>query len=367
MEEAVKARWLGLLILLVAVGAGLYYQFVGFGKPLVVLTGFSGSEKSPLLEDPAVVDLLKSRFGLQVQSSKAGSIEMVTDPRYLKNSAGQDVDFLWPSSQVGLELYKLEHPEATVKSELILNSPLVVYTWQAVADALLAQGVVRDDGGVLYLTDLRKVFTWMAQGKKWTDLGLTKLYGQVLLVSSDPTKSNSGNLFAGLMAATLASGNVTPEALDTVLPQVQGLFAKMGYLEPSTGYLFEQYLNKGMGAFPMIIGYENQLVEFSLQFPELWTKIQGKLRLVYLDPTVWSSHPMLFLTTGAQALGTALRSPELQKVAWEKHGFRSGAVGQVNDPKAFQFPGIAEEITQVIPLPSAQVMLKITQALTKQE
>ena len=108
--------------------------------------------------------------------------------------------------------------------------------------------------------------------------------------TTDPAKSNSGNMFAGLLANVLCGGSVGEEDLPELLPRLQALFQKLGYMESSSSDLFDQFLKTGMGAKPLIAGYESQLLEFAVQEPETWEQIKGDIVLVYPTPTVWSSH-----------------------------------------------------------------------------
>ena len=52
----------------------------------------------------------------------------------------------------------------------------------------------------------------------------------------------------------------------------------------------------------------------------------------------------------------ALKDPEIQQIAWEKHGFRSSVKGVRNDPSKHKVSGLPEVITSVIQMPSAETM-----------
>lgn len=43
----------------------------------------------------------------------------------------------------------------------------------------------------------------------------------------------------------------------------------------------------------------------------------------------------------------------------EKHGFRTGVIGQENDPKILEVVGIPESITEVVPMPNPIIMEKL--------
>ena len=80
------------------------------------------------------------------------------------------------------------------------------------------------------------------------------------------------------------------------------------------------------------------------------------MRILYPVPTVWSSHPFISLSAKGTKLMEALKDPEIQRVAWEQHGFRTGLAGIQNDPHRLLVQGIPESVTKVIPMPTPQVM-----------
>jgi hypothetical protein len=354
-----KGRLVGIIVLVLIVGAALVWQF-GFRKNASLGTmltgktetvkGLIGSEKTGFLENEQVRTILKNRFGIVVDYAKAGSIEMVRGP------VAEGTDFLWPSSQVALELYRMTRDNASVKSEIIFNSPIVLYSWDIVGDALAKQGIAAKQGEAWFVSDFAKLLALDMSGKKWTDIGLTELYGKVSIISTDPTKSNSGMMFAGLMANILEGDVVDAKTIEARLPAIRAFYAKLGYMESTTGVLFDQYLRTGVGSYPLIVGYENQIVEFARQNAELWPKVKDKLRILYPVPTVWSSHPFISLSAKGTKLMEALKDPEIQKIAWAQHGFRTGLAGSQNDPKLLQVQGIPENVTKVIPMPTPEVM-----------
>lgn len=325
-------------------------------RPLQI-KGIIGSEKQGFFENPQLKKLLKSRYNLIVDYSKAGSIDMVTQ------QPPQGIDFLFPSSQVAGELYKTRH-DPTARVETIFNSPIVIYSWDIVTEALQEQSIVQLRDNNYYIVDYPRLITLVQSRAKWADIGLDALYGQVMLYPTDPTKSNSGFQFAGLLANMLSGGEVvTRRTLASVTDQIRNFFARIGYMEHSTGYLFEQFLTTGVGNKPMVVGYENQIIEFCLANVAMCSAIQGRVFALYPEPTVWSSHVLIPLSSGGERLMHALLDPEIQTLAWEQHGFRSGMIGVQNNPKAFNVQHIPNDIVKVIPMPSAEVMDTIVRSL----
>ena len=86
--------------------------------------------------------------------------------------------------------------------------------------------------------------------------------------------------------------------------------------------------------------------------------------LIYPTPTVWSSHIYIALDEAGEAGIDALMDEEIQRLAWENHGFRTEVSGTGADEDHFGVPHLAAEITQVAAMPSYAAMEKIIGALS---
>ena len=162
----------------------------------------------------------------------------------------------------------------------------------------------------------------------------------------------------------LLEDEAVQDILEAVLPRLQAIFEKLGYMEASSSDLFDQFLKTGMGAKPMIAGYENQLLEFAVENPEDWEQLKDDIVLIYPTPTVWSSHIYIALDEAGEAGIDALMDEEIQRLAWENHGFRTEVSGTGADEDHFGVPHLAAEITQVAAMPSYAAMEKIIAALS---
>lgn len=373
-----KGRLLGLLIFLFVVfGVGVmeFTDFAGlgreaktertggvfsgiFGGRATIVTGYIGSEKANFLANPEVQEILRERYRLEIDFRRAGSFEML-------DLSHEGIDFLWPSSQVALEKYRLDFG-TTLADAIIFNSPIVLYSWTPVVESFRQRGLVREENGV-YVAELPQLLEAILDGSEWRDLGVDAVFGRFSITSTDPLRSNSGNMYAGLVANILAGGVVDESTLPAILPDVQEVFTIQGQMEHSTGTLFERYLQLGMAQFPLIVGYESQYIEFARENPDLWPDVSSRIALVYPIPTVWSSHPMIALTDDGRVLLEALHDEELQHLAWTQHGFRGGAVGAENDPADLGIDRVATEVTQVIQMPRPEIMFSIMDGMTGPE
>ena len=153
-----------------------------------------------------MLEILRNEYGLDVDYSKAGSLDMMTADLSGRN-------YLFPSSSIALEYYEELHGSPK-QSEIILNTPIVLYTHKIVLDAFEQQGLITKDGEVNYI-DMNQLVAMIQNDTKWADIGVPELYGSVSVDTTDPAKSNSGNMFAALLADVLNGGQtLTPEGVE---------------------------------------------------------------------------------------------------------------------------------------------------------
>ncbi|MEO0393381.1 MAG: hypothetical protein AAF213_09045 [Pseudomonadota bacterium] len=365
----ISRRHLGFGMLALGVGGTAAYSWLrdgdlrgmmgGHHYDPVDLWGFIGGEKSDFVKNEQVIAHLKRVYGITLDARRAGSVEMVTD----RNLYGQGPDFLWPSSAVMVQMARQSGLQ-TRRDQVVFNSPIVLYSWLPIVEALIAQGLVEEPEPDFYTVDLAQLIAAVKDAQTWSSLGIDQLYGQVVINATDPTKSNSGFMFAGLVANLLTGGVATPDTLTPYLPTVDQLFERMGYKEHSSGKLWNSFINEGMGGKPLVIGYENQLIEFALGQPETWARIKNApMRPVtlYPRPTVYSAHPLISLSDSADRLITALEDPVLQDIAWSAHGFR-GQLGGAGSAQ-LDIPGVPQQLDHIAPMPGADTMALILNRL----
>jgi hypothetical protein len=326
------------------------------------LFGFVGGEKEGFLANARVRTLLEHRFGLVLDARRAGSVEMVRERALLD----QKPQFLWPSSSVLVEVARGSGVKIS-RDQVIFNSPIVLYSWDRIADGLVKGGFAEPAGGPRYTVDLLKLLKAIIAGETWAAIGVADLFGRARVVSTDPNKSNSGFMFAGLVASLL-SGDVI--MLDT-LPRIEGdvatVFRRMGFKPPSSGKLFDDYVAGGAGAQPLIVGYENQLVEWVLQDSDRWKRVEAsapaKPVILYPRPTAFSAHPLISINREADDLIDALTNESVLELAWEDHGFR-GPLGTIGKARSALLQSrLLDRIDAVLPMPDAPVMLALLDSL----
>jgi hypothetical protein len=365
---AITRRSLGLgLLALAAAGTGGYVsvkdrpELRGMLGNSTRLSGFVGGEKQAFLEDPDVVRALAG-YGLQLDARVAGSVEMVREKALLS----QNPQFLWPSSSIMVDLARKNGVKIR-NDQVVINSPVVIYTWEPVADGLMKHGLVTKSASGHYQLDLAAMLQQFLANADWKSLGVDQLYGHARMISTDPNRSNSGFMFAGLVLSLLAGDVAKADDLATFGPHAQAIFRNMGFKSSSSGKLFEQYIAGGIGGEPMIVGYENQLVEWILADPARWGRVMNgggaKPVILYPRPTVYSAHPVIVTDDTAASMIDVLLSPKLQELAWTKHGFR-GPLGSVTGTMDTDIARmLPPQIEAVLPMPDADVMLPLLDML----
>lgn len=350
-----KSKIIGIVILAAVIAAGGGYYLYQSQTAVTTLNGYLGGEKIGLFEDEEVQKILKKDYHVELSYSRAGSLDMVT-----ADKTGRD--YLFPSSQTALEYYE-DTCGKPAADEIIFNTPIVLYTHKMVADALEKEDIVfvKDD---VYYADMQKLTDLIMSGKSWSDIGLPQLYGSVSIDTTDPARSNSGNMSAALLANVLNGGEtIGANEINEVLPELKAIFSKLGYMETSSSDLFAQFLRMGVGAKPVIAGYENQLLEYSAENPTAYEQMKDDLVIIYPTPTVWSTHIYIALDEEGKKGIEALSDEDIQRIAWEKHGFRTGGFAMGPDGDLVAVQGVPRQLTSVSNMPQYRVMKKIITAL----
>ncbi len=91
-------------------------------------------KKIGLFEDENFKKEMAKKYSLELNYRKAGSLDMIKADK-------EGMSYLFPASQTALELYRAEIGSPR-RYEIILNTPLVIYTHSLVRDSLQEAGIV---------------------------------------------------------------------------------------------------------------------------------------------------------------------------------------------------------------------------------
>ena len=196
----------------------------------------------------------------------------------------------------------------------------------------------------IIITDMPKLMEYMLNKKKWKDIGLDQYYGSVEVKSVDPVKSSPGATYYGLLLSIYCEGIVTDESAIANLPSLKDFYVKAGSLLHSPADLFDAYKFQRT---PLIVDYEKSIINLANEEPENFASIKDSLRILYPEPTMWNSHCYEYFNEKGKMLFDALQDPEIQKIAWERYGFRTGVTGGSYDTEQYGI-GIPKTITQTV-------------------
>ena len=338
------------VVLIVGVGAAIYFSFRGqlSARQSVTVRGLIGSEKEPFFSDEDVQRILGSN-GLEVVTEKAGSRQIAIDYDL------SQYDFAFPAGVPAAE--KIRRDESTNKVYNPFYTPMVVASWQPIADLLVENGLAEQQGAY-YLLDMGGLLELIASETRWNDLTDNTEYNvnkRILVSSTDVRKSNSAAMYLSL-ASYLSNGEKVVQNdtdIDDVLPFVTSLFLSQGFVEYSSAAPFEDYLVIGMGKSPLVMIYESQFIERA-------ALAQGGVRpemvLLYPQPTIFTKHVLVALSEGGERLGELLETdPELQRLAVQ-YGFRNGSVDAFNAFVQEHDIGVAQSLVDVIEPPSYEIV-----------
>ena len=355
-----KEVWIGLGILIILVLIIIGIKFFSTNGESIIESNLktvyvaTGGGKENFLADEEVNKIMKKKYGLNVIYDSWSNGKLIKNP--LVREDGTKYDVMFCSDQRFYDYYKLapdttkgESARYTVqKGGLTLNTPIVIYSWDTVVDALIEQKIVTEKDGVYYITDMPKLISYILEGKKWKDIGVDMLYGSINIDSTDPVTSSPGATYYGLLLSIMCDGEITDEAVAENLPKLKEFYTKSGYMNNTPADLFELYLKTGVGGKPMIVDYEKSVIDFANSNPDGWEQVKDKMRILYPTPTIWNSHCIASFGETGDEYYEAYEDKEIQQIAWSKYGFRTGVTGGNYDVTQVNVKGIPQSIISTV-------------------
>ena len=320
---------------------------------LTQVTVATGGGKEGFLANEKVLDIMRNKYGINPVYDSWSNGKLIVNP--LVREDGSKYDLMFCSDQRYYDYYKLSPDKSKGEAEryhvqnggLILNTPIVIYSWDTVVDALMKENIVTQSEGTYYISDMDKLLSYILEGKKWSEIGLD-LYGNINIRSTDPVTSSPGATYYGLLLSIMSGGQVTEDNIEANLPKLKEFYEKSGYMNNTPADLFDSYLKTGMGGQPMIVDYEKSIVEFATSNPNGFEQVKDHIRILYPTPTIWNSHCIATFTDEGNEYLKIYDDPEIGQIAWEEYGFRTGVTGGNYDVSALGINGIPQSITKTV-------------------
>jgi len=379
-----KKALIGIILFIVLIIAIIVIKYLTDNDKGDILSGklttvyvATGGGKEDFLNDKDVNKILRKKYKINAVFDTWSNGKTITKPLIRESvglgnqniinrmSSGEEFtilsvgvskyDALFTSDQRFYDYYKLSPNKEAGESDrytvldggLTLNTPIVIYSWKEVVDALINESIVTETDGVYYITDMNKLIDYILEGKKWSDIGLGSLYGNINIASTDPVSSSPGATYYGLLLSILSGGQVTSDNIENNLPKLKDFYIKSGYMNNTPADLFERYLKTGMGGEPMIVDYEKSMIDFANSSPDAFSRVKDDIRILYPTPTIWNSHCFTVFTDKGAKLYEALNDKEIGQIAWERYGFRTGVTGGTYDVSSIGL-GVPQTITSTV-------------------
>ena len=351
-KEGMLSKIIGIaLLVIIIVIVIIFKNRDSFGTHVDPIYGAVGGGKEDLLADERINEIFKDKYKFEFVQDVWSNGKTVREDVVRKD--GSKYDLIFFSDQRFYDYYKTsaqpgEAQRYTVlDGELMLNTPIVIYSWDTVVDALIKDGIVTVKDGVYYITNMEKLINYILQGKQWKDIGLTSIYGSINIGSVDPVTSSPGATYYGLLLSIMAGGNINDASVKAALPKLKTFYQKSGYMNNTPADLFERYLKTGMGGEAMIVDYEKSMIDFANSSPDAFNQVKDQIRVLYPTPTIWNSHSIAALSENGKTVIDAFEDKEVSQIAWEKYGFRVGVTGGNYDVSKINISGIPQEISSV--------------------
>lgn len=376
--EKKKIIGIGIFVLLILLIIGIkVFSNKNIDSNLTTIYVATGGGKEDFLKDEEVQKIFREKYKINVVFDTWSNGKTVTKPliresinlgnekiiNSIKNGSNVTIntldvtkyDALFTSDQRFYDYYKLQPNKKNGESDrytvleggLTLNTPIVVYSWKKVVNCLIKENIVTEIDGVYYITDMEKLMNYILSGKKWKDIGLDELYGNINISSTDPVSSSPGATYYGLLLSILSEGEINDENLEKNLSKLKEFYKKSGYMNNTPADLFERYLKTGMGGEPMIVDYEKSIIDFANSNEAGFNQVKDEIVILYPKPTIWNSHCLAIFSENGKKLYEAINDSRISQIAWEKYGFRTGVTGGVYDVSKLQI-GIPNNINSTV-------------------
>ena len=260
-------------IILTSLGLA-YAPIPGLQQTVIIVSGSELQEPLKQLETKFEKENPKIKLDLKFQ----GSQEIIN--KFIDNINDFTPTILIPAN--GEKLTELTNRyQATNSDQPFYNQP------QPIAKTMLV-GIAWQERGKVLFPDGR--FNWdrvekAMQSANWSGVGGTSDWGSFDFVTTNPTRSNSGQLTMSLWSQSKAGGNLNISTFNNAaVESLFGLVKRSVYQPPrSTDILLEEFIAKGANDADVATVYES----IALHRWEQARKTQGKpYQIYYLNPTI---------------------------------------------------------------------------------
>ncbi len=326
------------------------------------LNGLIALDVEPFFKDQRVLKFLSDN-GVKANVTRIGSRDMA---QRVAPTGGPD--FMFPSGIVAANQIAdaAKRANMSVTQTTVFFTPMVIASWQPIANILQANGMATSLQPSVYAVDFAKLAATMQAKTRWKDLKAKEAYDvnkSVLVSTTDVRKSNSAAMFMALAAYALNNNELPTDraTAEALAKKIADLFKRQGYQENYVNGNFDDYVSIGIGKTPLAFIYENQMLTHALTKP-----LQSDMALLYPKPTIVNKVVYVALNEKSKRLGELLAtSPEMQAVGLD-YGFRIADSGAFLQKANAAKLNVQEKLTDLIDPPSYETMSHMIDVIARE-
>ena len=217
-KEGMLSKIIGIVILIIIIVVVIVLKnrdsFNTEGEPIY---GAIGGGKEDLLADKEINEIFAKKYGFNLVQDGWSNGATVRDSLVRKDGSNYDLVFF--SDQRFYDYFQTPakngeaERERMVAGDITLNTPIVIYSWDTVVDALIKEKIVTIKNNIYYITDMKRLINYILDGKEWSEIGLDSIYGKISIKSVDPVTSSPGATYYGLLLSIMAGGDVNDKTI----------------------------------------------------------------------------------------------------------------------------------------------------------
>lgn len=285
-----------------------------------------------------IADIIGLKYNFNVDYKKISSEEI--NNQSLLNEKISNYDLIFSNKEVIDNYYKTAKKETqnNIEYDSVLNTPLVIYSWDKIVDTLINENIVTEIDGVYFITDMNKLINYILEEKQWSEIGLSEIYGNINIISENPNTSSGRNYYEFLLIL-LSGENINYE---NNFSKINEIYKKSEYLGDEEK-LFDRYARFGMTAVPLLADLEKSIIEFKNTNPDGFDQIKSDIRILYPIPTIIEEYYITSFTENGNSFKKIFFDKDIQKIIVKNFGLRNESNTEIPN-----INGLADNISDTV-------------------
>ena len=182
-------------------------KIVVFSKPkeLKKISVLANREQESLFSDEVIKGIMKNEYHIYLECDFLDNIDI--EEKIALNKDLDKYDAIFYSNSSNEEFVNIGDNEFVLK-DINFKSSIVIYSWQEIINSLIADVIVTDIDDIYYATDMNKLLQYIIDEKKWEDIGINNIYGNIVIDTTHIEKTQLGRDYYKFLLATLNKNTI---------------------------------------------------------------------------------------------------------------------------------------------------------------